>query len=242
MIPRVAAGFLCALSAMASLSAADNELTPKEKSEGWILLFDGKTHQGWMTSDQKPSKVPVEDGCIQPHGCGGYMMIYEKPLESFVLSLDFKITKGCNSGIFVRTSSLSPLPQRDVGYNGIEIAIDDTTTNGYTDTGAVYDLSRPTRNAMKPVGEWNHIVITVNGSLITVVLNEVKVNEVDLSKFTEKNRRPDGSQHKFDVVYRDHPLRGYMGLQDHGSKCFYKNIKLKPLPGEAKATEPPRQK
>lgn len=220
-----------ALIVCAGARCGDNELAPQERAAGWRLLFDGKTHQGWMTSGGKPSKVPVEDGAIQPHGCGDYMMVYEKPLENFVLALDFKITPKCNSGIFVRTSSLTPLPGKDVGYNGLEIAIDDTQTAGYTDTGAIYDLSKPSKNAMKPVGEWNHIIITVNASLITVELNGVRVNEVDLSKFMEKSRRPDGSQHKFDVVYRDHPTKGYIGLQDHGSKCFYKNIKLKVLPG-----------
>ena len=211
------------------LIGGDNELSEKEKKDGWVLLFDGKTHAGWTTSGSKPSKTPVENGCINPHGCGDYMMIYEKPLASFVLSLDFKITKACNSGIFVRTSSLTPLPGKDVGYNGLEIAIDDTATANYTDTGAIYDLSKPTKNAMKPPGEWNHIVITCQGSRISVELNGEKVNDVDLSKFTEKNKRPDGTPHKFDSIYKDHPHGGYIGLQDHGSNCWYKNIKMKPL-------------
>lgn len=211
--------------------APDNTLTEKEKREGWVLLFDGKTHKGWMTSGGKPSKAPVEDGCLNPHGCGDYMLVHEEPKENFTLALDFKMVKLCNSGVFVRTSSLKPLPQRDVGYNGIEIAIDDTTTTSYTDTGAVYDLSRPAKNAMKPAEQWNHMVITCNGSVITVELNGEKVNSVDLSKFTEPNKRPDGSAHKFDIAYKDHPRVGYIGLQDHGSKCLFKNIKLKPLPG-----------
>jgi hypothetical protein len=42
--------------------------------------------------------------------------------------------------------------------------------------------------------------------------------------------RRDGTPHKFDTVFRDHPRRGYIGLQDHGSPCWFKNIKLKPLP------------
>src|SRR2546421_4029395 len=90
----------------AGAHASDNELTAKEKKAGWLLLFDGKTLNGWMTSSQTPSKVPVEDGCIQPHGAGGYMMVYEKPLTNYILALDFKISKGCNSGVFVRTYSL----------------------------------------------------------------------------------------------------------------------------------------
>jgi len=209
--------------------AADNELTDQEKADGWILLFDGKTLDGWMTSSEKPSKRPVEDGCINPHKCGGYMMIHKKMWGDYVLSLDFKISKGCNSGIFIRTFPLKPRPGKDVGFNGIEVAIDDTEAAGYVDTGALYDLAKPTKNAMKPVGEWNHIVITCDKSVITVELNGEQVTRADLDQFTEKNKRPDGSSHKFDVVYKDHPRSGYIGLQDHGANCWYKNIKLKPL-------------
>src|SRR5262245_50749462 len=139
---------------------ADNTLTPEEKAAGWTLLFDGKSLDGWMTSSKAPSKRPVEDASINPHRSGGYMMIPAKPYGDFVLSLDFKISKGCNSGIFLRTFPLEPRPGKDVGFNGIEIAIDDTKTAGLHDTGAVYDLVKPSKNAMKPVGEWNHMEIT----------------------------------------------------------------------------------
>jgi len=50
--------------------AADNQSTDKEKEDGWVLLFDGKTLDSWMTSAGAPSKTPVEDGAINPHKCG----------------------------------------------------------------------------------------------------------------------------------------------------------------------------
>jgi len=209
--------------------AQDNTLTDKEKADGWMLLFDGKTLDGWKTSDLKPSKTPVEDGAINPHGCGGYMMIYEKEWTDFVLSLDFKISKGCNSGVFVRTFPLDVRPGKDVGYNGIEVQVIDSTDADYHDTGAIYDLVKPAKNAMKPVGEWNHLEITCNGSRIEAVVNGEKVSSMNLDEWTKPNRRPDGSEHKFDIAYKDHPRHGYIGLQDHGSPCWYKNIKLKPL-------------
>ncbi|NUM56713.1 MAG: DUF1080 domain-containing protein [Candidatus Hydrogenedentes bacterium] len=215
----------------ACFAAPDNTLTDQEKSDGWVLLFDGKTLDGWTTPEGAQSKTPIQDGCINPHGCGGYMMTYKEPLGDFVLACDFKISPKCNSGIFVRTFPLTPLPGKDVGWNGVEIAIDDTTEAGYVDTGAIYDLSKPAKNAMKPVGEWNHIEITCKGPVITVVLNGEKVNECDLSKFTEPNKRPDGSAHKFDHPFNTHPQKGYIGLQDHGSDCWYKNIKIRPLKG-----------
>ncbi len=216
---------LCLISSL----AAETQLTPKETKAGWRLLFDGRTLDGWMTSDQKPSRRPVEDGCLNPHKSGHYMLVHTQQWTDFVLSLDFKITNGCNSGIFVRTASLTPRPGKDVGYNGIEVQILDSTNADYYDTGAIYDLSKPAKNAMKPAGQWNHIEITCAGSSIDVVLNAEKVNHVDLDKFTEANKRPDGTAHKFDVAYKDHPHTGYIGLQDHGADCWFKNVKLRPL-------------
>jgi hypothetical protein len=221
----------CALSLLLATTAkaAENTLSDAEKCDGWRLLFDGHSLDGWMTSSQKPSNRPVEDHAINPHKCGGYMMIHEKPWADFILSLDFKISKGCNSGVFVRTFPLTPRPGKDVGFNGMEIAVDDTTTAGFYDTGAVYDLVKPQTNAMKPVGEWNHMVVTCDKNLISVELNGVPVTKMDLDQWTVKNKRPDGSDHKFDIAFKDHPRSGYIGLQDHGGECWYKNIKLKPL-------------
>ncbi len=224
---------LLALALLVCLHAApsaDNTLTEAERKDGWQLLFDGKSLAGWMNSDKSPPKTPVENACLNPHGAGHYMLIHEKEWENFVLALDFKISPHCNSGIFLRTSPLTPRPGKDVGFNGLEVAIDDTTTAGYVDTGALYDLSQPTRNAMHPVGEWNHIEITCRRALIQIVLNGEKVNSIDLDAFTNPNQRPDGTAHKFDQAFKDHPRKGYFGLQDHGSPCWYKNIKLKPLP------------
>ena len=87
----------------APVAAGDNELTEKEKADGWVLLFDGKSLDGWTTSAGKASKTPVEDGSINPRGCGHYMMVHKDMWENYVLALDFKISKGCNSGVFLRT-------------------------------------------------------------------------------------------------------------------------------------------
>lgn len=210
-------------------SATDNELTVAEQRAGWTLLFDGRTHSGWINSNHTPPRTPVQEGSLNPHKAGHYMLVHTQQWENFILALDFKISPRCNSGIFVRTYSLSPRPGKDVGFNGLEIAIDDTPGAGFHDTGALYDLAKPTKNAMKPAGAWNHIEITCNQSLIEVVLNGEKVLRADLDQFKEPNRRPDGTEHKFDIAFKDHPRRGYIGLQDHGSPCWFKNIKLRPL-------------
>ncbi len=210
-------------------SAAENSLSEQEKKDGWQLIFDGKSTKGWMTPKEKPlPETHVQDGALNPHPCD-YMLVYEKPLDNFVLSMDFKLSPKCNSGIFIRTAPLTPRPGKDVGFNGIEIAIDDTKEAGFHDTGAIYDLVKTEKNAMKPAGEWNHAEVTCNRNLIAVEINGQKVSQMDLDQWTEPNKRPDGTPHKFDVAYKDHPRQGYIGLQDHGSDCWYRNIKLKML-------------
>jgi hypothetical protein len=207
----------------------DNSLTEKERSEGWVLLFDGNTPKGWMSPAGKPlPENHVQDGSLNPHPCD-YMLVHEKVWDDFELALDFKISPKCNSGIFIRTFPLKPRPGKDVGFNGIEVAVDDTKTNGFHDTGAIYDLVMPSKYAMKPAGEWNHIVITCDRNKIAVELNGEIVTKMNLDDWTEPNKRPDGSQHKFDIAYKTHPRKGHIGLQDHGSDCWYKNIKLRRL-------------
>jgi hypothetical protein len=206
-----------------------NMLSEREKKDGWESIFDGHTTAGWMSVKERPVPAShVQDGALNPHPCD-YMLVYERPLDDFILSLDFKISPGCNSGVFVRTRPLTPRPGKDVGFNGIEVAIDDTRGAGFHDTGAIYDLVRPAENAMKSAGEWNHLEVTCDGPEIIVVLNGKEVSRMNLDEWTEPNKRPDGTPHKFDVAYRDHPRRGYVGMQDHGSDCWFRDIKLKRL-------------
>lgn len=207
----------------------ENRLSPQEVDAGWELLFDGKTTQGWMTPKQQPLPAShVQDGTLNPHPTD-YMLVLEKPRDSFQLKLQFKLSKGCNSGVFFRTTPLARRPPKDLGYNGLEVAIDDTQTAGTHDTGAIYDLQAPRRNAMKPAGEWNDLVLTVEGPRVRVEVNGELVNELDLDDFPEPHKRPDGTRHKFDIAYKSHPRLGYIGLQDHGGNCWYRNIKIRDL-------------
>lgn len=207
--------------------AADNELTSEERDAGWVLLFDGRTTKGWLDSKEKPvDESHVQGESLNPHRCD-YMLIHKEIVDNFELALDFKLSPKCNSGVFIRTFPLTPRKGKDVGFNGLEVALDDTTTAGFHDTGAIYDLVKPKKNAMRPVGQWNQMRITCDKNLIRVVVNGDEVSTMDLDQWTEANKRPDGSDHKFDVVYKDHPRKGYFGLQDHGSDVWFRNIKLR---------------
>jgi hypothetical protein len=142
-----------------------------------------------------------------------------------VLACDFKISKGCNSGIFVRTDN-----PKDPVQTGIEIQVYDTAGKekvGKNDGGAIYDLVAPSKNAMKPAGEWNHIEITCDKNKIKVVLNGEAIADMDLDQWTEAGKNPDGSKNKFTKALKDFARDGQLGFQDHGQPCWYKNIKLK---------------
>ncbi len=225
---------LCMLSLLLPVAprvarGGDNELSPQEMEAGWELLFDGRTTRGWMTPKREPLPGShVQHGALNPHPTD-YMLVLEKPRDSFQLTLDFKLSKGCNSGVFFRTTPLTPRPPKDLGYNGLEVALDDTRTAGNHDTGAIYDLQAPRNNAMKPAGEWNHLVLTVRGPEVRVEVNGEVVNELNLDDFPQPFTRPDGTRHKFDIAFKSHPRLGYIGLQDHGGDCWFKNIKLRQL-------------
>jgi hypothetical protein len=188
------------------------------------VIFDGTSGKGWMLCDQKPlPKANVQDEGLNPHGSGSYIVVHENKVGNFALDFDYKLTKGCNSGVFIRVSDLT-----DPVYTGIEVALDDTTGTGMHDPGAFYDLVAPKVNTQKAAGEWNHMTITAKGPKIAVVLNDQEVSSINLDEWSETGKRPDGSEHKFkNVAIGKLPRTGYLGFQDHGSDCWFKNIKLK---------------
>jgi Domain of Unknown Function (DUF1080) len=188
------------------------------------VIFDGSSGRGWILCDKKPlPKDNVQADGLNPHGTGSYLVVHDTTVGDFVLDFDYKLSKGCNSGVFLRTSDL-----KDPVNTGIEVALDDTTGNGLHDPGALYDLVAPSENAQKPAGEWNHMTITAFGPKITIVLNGKEVSTINLDEWNEPGKRPDGTSHKFrGVAIGKLPRIGYIGFQDHGSDCWFKNVKIK---------------
>ena len=230
---------LLLLPLLATPASADNRLTDAEKSASWELLFDGSDPSLWVTSNGSPIDRAAENGSLNPRACRTYMIATKQKYENFILKLDFKLTRGCNSGIFYRVFSLEPMPDTgDVGWNGLEVAVQDGAGTGYHDMGAIYDLVRPSHNALKPLGQWNHLELTCDKNMIMVVINGSLVTWMDTNQWTQPHKRPNGSDHKFDWVYKDFPRSGHIGLQDHGHDVWYKNIKVKRLPsGVRKGTQ-----
>lgn len=192
-----------------------------------LTIYGGPADgESWMTNGRRavPAANLSEEG-LNPHGSGGYLVVYKEPMRNFVLDFDYKLSKGCNSGVFVRVGDLD-----DPVMTGLEIALDDTQGAGFHDSGAIYDLVKPAKNAQKPAGEWNHMTIEAKGPVITVTLNGEVVTRIDQSKWTEPGKRPDGSNHKFSgVTIKTLDQEGYFGFQDHGQDCWFRNVTVREL-------------
>lgn len=209
----------------AQARAADNVLTDAEKADGWKLLFNGRDLTGWKNNTDAPVRAKIEDGTINPYGCGGYLLVYERPVGDFVFKCDVKMDQPeCNSGIFVRTGDLA-----DPVQTGIEVQVASEVEPSMHGFGAIYDLVAPKKNATRGPGEWDTVEVRCEGAKITVKVNGQQVTAIDCDQWDRPGKRLDGTAHKFAKAINDFPGTGYIGLQDHGHNVWYKNIKLREL-------------
>lgn len=222
-----------------------NKLTPEEEKDGWTLLWDGKTTEGWRGAklDKFPAKGWEIDEknhtlkVVKSQGgesSNGGDIVTTKKYKNFHLKVDFKITPGANSGIkyFVDPD----LNKGEGSAIGCEFQILDDEKHpdaklgkdGNRKLGSLYDLiPAPANKPYKP-GQWNTAEIIVKGNEI-----EHKLNGSKLFKY---NR---GDEAWRDTVagskYKNWPNFGELEegnilLQDHGDEVSFKNIKIKELP------------
>jgi hypothetical protein len=145
----------------------------------------------------------------------------------FILKLDFKLNPGTNSGVFFRTADTDNPVQ-----TGIEVQIRDDYGKTPIDKnfcGSIYDIQEVSENRVKKPGEWNQLEMTCKGTFIEVSLNKKKVIDIDLSEWEDAGKNPDGTKNKFNTAYKDMPLKGKIGFQDHGGKVWYRNIRITKL-------------
>ena len=202
---------------------------PKDEKDGWIALFDGKDLSQWQNAggDKPGAGWVVEDGAMVRQGGGGDIWTKER-FGDFILDLEFK-TEG-NSGVFIRTDN-----PKDCVQTGIEMQVDrggGKEELGRNGVGSIYDCLAPSKNPVKD-GDWNHVVLTTKDNKIEIEINGEKVINMDLDKWTEAHKNPDGSGNKFNKALKDFKREGHIGFQDHGAKVMYRNVKVKPI-GEAK--------
>lgn len=217
-----------ALMVFTSVRAADNELTEQEKKDGWKLLFDGKTTDGWM--GYKKTTVPTDwkviDGLLSQTGKGGDLRTVEK-FENFELVIDWKFETEGNSGVIYHCSEEGAQPYTTGPEMQVMIHPADKKP-GKNDAGSYYDVVAPTKIATKGKGEWNTFKIVSNGTKVEHWVNGEKVVDVDTGTAEFKAliaASKWGKVKTFNTV-----KNGYIDLQDHGSKIQFKNIKVKVLP------------
>ena len=225
-------------------AAAPNTLTEAEKADGWVLLFDGETSNGWrgFKKETFPSGWEIVDGTLHMIGSGrgeagasdGGDILYDKEFQNFTLSLEWKISEGGNSGIFY----LGQEGDHDfIWKTAPEMQVLDNDKHpdaklgkdGNRQAGSLYDLIPAKPQNAKPVGEWNQVEITVYKG--TVVHKQNGVNVVEYHLWTpEWNELVAGS--KFPGLNKDWAnvaSKGFIGLQDHGDDVWFRNIKIKEL-------------
>jgi opacity protein-like surface antigen len=208
---------------------AMNTLTPEEKAAGWKLLFDGSTTAGWRGYGREdlPAGWQAVDGALTRVGRGGDIVTNET-FGDFELQLEWKTVEGGNSGVFIRA-----IEGAEAIYHAapeIQILDDERHRDGQsplTSSGANYALHPAPRGVVKPVGQWNHFRILVQGNYVEQWMNGVQVVAYELGSDDWKQRV---AASKFAAWPEYGTARaGHIGLQDHGSWVAFRNVKIRPL-------------
>ena len=219
-----------------------NTLSNKQKKEGWVLMFDGKTSEGWRGYNKEafPEKGwAIEDGTLHVIGSnkgeagGGGDLLYDKKFRNFELSLEWKVSEGGNSGIFYLAQEI---PGEPVWKSAPEMQILDNAkhpdaklgVDGNRAAGSLYDLIPGDMKAVKPAGEWNLVKVMVYKGTVVHYVNGKQVLEYHL--WTEDWKKMVlNSKFKDYEWFLNTAEEGYIVLQDHGDDVWFRNIMIKEL-------------
>lgn len=220
-----------------------NILTDEEIKDGWSLLFDGKTLSGWR--DFKGDSVSIapwkaEKGTLTSLGLGsdstGYI-VTTKEYENFIVSFDWKISEGGNSGFLYHVVER---PELKVPYvTGPEYQLIDDAgfpekIEDWQKAGADYAMYTcdTTKKVLNKAGEWNNSKIVFDNGHVEHWLNGQKVLEFEAwtpDWFSRKNSGKWDNAPEYGLA-----RSGVIALQDHGSRIWFKNMKIKELPRKPK--------
>ena len=226
--------FASLLAFTALTAAADlNTLTSAEQKDGWKLLFNGKSLDGWRTY-KEGGKIGagwiVEDGLLKKQAkiSGGDMMTVQTTsgTANWELSWEWRIAKNGNNGIkyFITEARKGALGHE---YQMLD---DDGHPDGkvgaHRQTAAFYDVLPPAKDKpTKPVGEWNTSRVVVKGNTVQHWLNGAKVLEYELGSDAVKAAV---AKSKFSKIGDfGTKVTGHILLTDHNDECWFRNVKLR---------------
>ncbi|GAA5481415.1 3-keto-disaccharide hydrolase [Haloferula sargassicola] len=243
-------GLLFGLLPVLGADPAPNTLTLRQKADGWRLLWDGRTSEGWRSakSDQFPAKGwEMKDGILTvlPSGGGesggGGDIITRERFKDFELQVDFRITEGANSGIkYYVQPNLGPIdkvtgkPAKTGSAIGLEFQILDDARhpdaklgrNGNRTISSLYDLiPADADKKVNPVGEWNTARVVAKDGHVEHWLNGEKV--VDYDRNSAAFRKLVKMSKYKDIPQFGEWQDGHILLQDHGNKVSFRNIMIR---------------
>ncbi len=219
-----------------------NTLSSEEMEEGFVLIFDGKTFDGWRGYNR--SNFPeqgwaIEEGMLRVEGSGGGEsggaggdIIYDRKYKDFHLKLDWKVSAGGNSGILYLAQEIEGEP---IWKSAPEMQVLDNEKflEDYPDfsplqmAGSLYDLVPADPQNTRPAGEWNNVEIIVQEGIVIHKQNGALVMEchIDSPDWEEKVAGSKFAPYPWFGKYEP----GYIGLQDHGDDVWFKHIRIKEL-------------
>ncbi len=249
---------MLAATLILSLLQSPNTLTPTERSEGWHLLFDGRTLAGWrgLGYDTVPTAHwVVVNGAIKKIASGNVPRVADgRPLNGgdlmtvdsfadFELSFEWKVTPGANSGVKYNVSETMSMAQGGAGTAGgpnhsalgfeYQILDDDRHEDGKLPShraAGLYDLIAPNeRKHLRPVGEWNRSRIVFRGNHGEHWLNGEKVLEFELGTAHMDSLLAASKYKTIPGFGQKRRGGGHIVLQDHGDEVYFRDIKVRPL-------------
>jgi hypothetical protein len=186
-------------------------------ADEWKPLFNGKDLTGWQPIGGAATSWHVEDDMLYCSGGGGGWLATDKEYANFELELEFRLPPGGNSGVFLRAPK-----EGDGAYAGMEIQVLDDPAKEYANIqpwqhcGSIYGVVAAKEGALKKAGEWQKYRIVCNGRKVKVTLNDMVIVDANLDDHKDKEASHPGLKR----------TTGFIGLQNHGTRLDYKNIRI----------------
>jgi len=215
--------------------APGNTLTGMEMEKGWQLLFDGLSTKGWHGYNLRefPGCWVIEDGAFTTNSTGGgedQDIITDKIYRDFALSLEYKLTTASNSGVIfqAKEDTIYKFPYETgpefqvIDHENWPDPLEDWQING-----ANYAMYPPVSKPFRPIGEWNHLFLVVKGNKVTQILNGEVV--VEYEKYSDEWNKLRNSGKWASYPDWGKYDEGHISLQNHGTRVWYRSIKLKEI-------------